>query len=188
MQRFVASFLGVIVFGLIPSTASAQAKGKMGVTMGFPASAGLLWHVTEDVAVRPEVSFGWNSSEAGASEAEGSNFTTGASVLFYLRKCDNMAAYASPRYAFGRSTSTSISSFGGESERTSHSHLFSGSFGAQYWLGERFSVFGELGLVYQRSTADANLDVPPDLPFEVFTESRSRSFASRSAAGVVFYF
>jgi len=188
MQRCVAPLVPVILLFLMPSPAVAQEKGKAGVTMGFPGSVGLLWHVTEDIAVRPEFSFAWSSSEAGTGASDGSTVSTGASVLFYLRKWDDLATYVSPRYAFGRTTSTSDSDFAGESERTSRSHLISGSFGAQYWLGQRFSAFGEVGLAYTRGTSETDIDLPPGLPPSLLTDVTSSSFATRSAVGVVFYF
>jgi hypothetical protein len=49
------------------------------------------------------------------------------------------------------------------------------SFGAQHALGERFAIFGELGLVYERARTDVTT-----------TELRRRSFGTRS--GVVVYF
>ena len=188
MQRYVPALLAVLTFCLGPSSVVAQETGKVGLTMGFPGSIGVLWHATDNLAVRPEISFSWSSSEIGSSESDVSTFSTGASVLFYLRKWENLATYASPRYAFARTTSSSDAAFGGESERTSRSHLFSGSFGAQYWLGQRFSAFGELGLAYQRSSSDSNIDVPPGFPIDFSTEFTSTSFGTRSFAGVVFYF
>ena len=37
-------------------TASAQGAGKTGVTMGYPASIGVIWHASDKVAIRPELS------------------------------------------------------------------------------------------------------------------------------------
>jgi hypothetical protein len=39
--------------------------------MGYPASSGVLWHVTEGVAVRPEFAFDFFSSETGNSSPIG---------------------------------------------------------------------------------------------------------------------
>ena len=44
-------------------TASAQDTRSFGVTMGYPASIGVLWHMNEAVAVRPEFAFDFFSSE-----------------------------------------------------------------------------------------------------------------------------
>jgi hypothetical protein len=185
MHRSASAPVLAIALFLFPTAAVAQEEGKIGITMGFPASVGLLWHATENLAVRPEFSFAWNSTETGTVETDGTSFTTGASVLFYLRKWENLATYVSPRYSFSRSSSSTAAS-SGDSERTSRSHLFSGSFGAQYWLGDRFSAFGELGLGYQRGRSESDLGV--DLPIETGFTSTSHSFATRSAVGIVFYF
>jgi len=180
-----ASVLAVALF-LSPAATAAQEQGKLGITMGFPASVGIVWHATENLAVRPEFSFNWSTTETGTLESDGTSFTTGVSVLLYLRKWENLATYISPQYSFNRSSSTSSGDFSGDFERTSRSHLFSGSFGAQYWLGDRFSAFGEVGLGYQRGTSESDFDVDP--PFEVDTRSTLNGLATRSAVGIVFYF
>ena len=179
MHRYAAGF--VLTFLLVHTPAAAQERGKVGVTMGFPASVGLLWHATENVAVRPEVSFAWHSSEFGVSETDSQSFTTGVSAIFYMKRWDNLASYLSPRYSFGRS-SLEARGLIGERESSSSTHLFSGSFGAQYWLGERFSAFGELGLGYQRGSSETDVDLPID------TDNSSTTFGTRSSVGIVFYF
>ena len=45
------------------TSADAQEKGKTGVTLGYPASIGLLWHVTDRIAIRPEFSFAFTSND-----------------------------------------------------------------------------------------------------------------------------
>lgn len=179
MHRYAAGL--VLTFLLVHSSAAAQERGKVGVTMGFPASVGLLWHAAENVAVRPEVSFAWHSSELGLSETDSQSFTTGISAIFYMKRWDDLAVYVSPRYSFGRST-LDARGFIGERESSTSTHFFSGSFGAQYWLGQRFSAFGELGLAYQRGSSETDLELPID------TDNSSTSFGTRSSVGIVFYF
>jgi hypothetical protein len=184
MHRFVGVLAVGVALLALPAESSAQQEGKVGVTMGFPGSIGLLWHATKTIAVRPELSFAWSSSESGTNESDTQSFTTGLSALFYLRKWDDLATYVSPRYAFARSTSTSDTSFAGDRETVSHSHLLSGSFGAQYWLGQRFSAFGEIGLSYQHGRVETD----PVAGFILGSESSSNAFSTRSGVGVVFYF
>ena len=195
MPHRVILFVFSFVLLLVPADTSAQEQGKVGITMGFPQSVGVLWHVSEKVAVRPELSFSWNSSDSGTTESDHDVFATGISALFYLRKWDNLSTYISPRYSFGRASGTSASTddgLSGDSEQTSRNHLFSGSFGAQYWMSPRFSVFGEIGLGYQRTSGESSFSLPAGIdppPFiELERESSARSVATRSAVGVAFYF
>ena len=47
--------MAAVTFTFLANTASAQDTPKLGVTMGYP-SIGVIWHVTDGVALRPEVS------------------------------------------------------------------------------------------------------------------------------------
>jgi hypothetical protein len=62
--------------------------------------------------------------------------------------------------------------------RSSSSSIF-GSFGAQYALGRRFSVFGEVGLGYSRQSLRSPLSQ---------TRSEAHAVTTRSGAGVILYF
>jgi hypothetical protein len=42
---------------LCARSVSAHNVKSIGVTMGYPSSVGVLWHVTDGVALRPELSF-----------------------------------------------------------------------------------------------------------------------------------
>ena len=140
-------------------------------------------HATEKVAIRPEIGFSWNTSESGSFESDSTALTTGVSALFYVAKWDDLTAYVSPRYTYNRASSessitTTLPVIDPDQERVVGSHLFSGSFGAQYWFGSRFSAFGEFGLAYGWSESDSFLA----------TELESKSLGTRTAAGFVFYF
>jgi hypothetical protein len=168
---------------LTPTLVFAQENGDTGITMGYPASIGLIWHASDKVAIRPEFAFSYNSSESDSdfSRIEGSGNTVGvgASVLFYLRKWDRIQTYASPRYSYSRSRTESESSTGGESESTTNSHSFAGYFGAQYSPHQRFSIFGEVGAGVTRSTGRLN---------DGLSESSSTTVSTRTGVGVIFYF
>jgi hypothetical protein len=59
-----------------------------------------------------------------------------------------------------------------------------GSFGAQYVLGKRFGLFGELGLNYSHSG-----DRTPSSISSFFqSDQKSWSLALRSGVGVILYF
>jgi hypothetical protein len=184
MRRLTGSVV-LIASLLCARSASAQDAGSFGVTMGYPASVGLLWHVAEGVALRPEFSFNHSSSETDTAlpfgvntSASGTNVAVGLSALFYLARWDMLRAYVVPRYAFSRSTTDAegvLSQLNFESTSTTHSGGV--SFGAQHLLGEHFAIYGELGLSYDR----LNTELPTG-------EARGNAFGTRSGVGVVVYF
>jgi hypothetical protein len=180
MHKCVSSLLAFAFVTVLPAAAMAQDERMVGVTMGFPESVGVVWHATEKLALRPEFSFTLASSENDFADTSSRSFSTGLAALFYLDRSERFATYLSPRYAFQRGSATVESPFGEEDKSKQRVHLFSGSFGAQYWLGERFSVFGELGLAFQRSSAE---DADDDRD-----EGSANSFGTRSSVGLVFYF
>jgi hypothetical protein len=181
MLRYLFTLVLAVMSIALPSISAAQEPGKVGVTMGFPESVGLIWHASEKLAVRPEFSFQTTSSgDTDTVEVNGHSFATGIGVLYYLRKYDRLSTYVSPRYSFGRTSTTIDSVFSGERDSVSHTHLFSGSFGAQFWMSDRFSAFGEAGLDYRHSSAQSG---------DIFdNESTSEGFGTRSAVGIAFYF
>ena len=47
------SALILLVCGM--GSANAQDNPRVGLTMGYPTSIGVLWHVTDRIAIRPEI-------------------------------------------------------------------------------------------------------------------------------------
>src|SRR5262245_20730696 len=98
LMAFVAALFG-------SSTAAlAQEKGKVGLTMGFPSSIGILFHATDKIAIRPEFNFEQSSAEIEGLVSIGSSYTwvvgTGVSALFYLQKWEDVHVYVSPRWTY----------------------------------------------------------------------------------------
>ena len=179
--RLICSFVAVMGF-LAGSTAHAQDAGKMGITMGFPASIGILWHATDSGALRPEFTFSGASSDAeGPGEVNGDSWAvaTGFSVLFYMKQQDNLRTYFTPRIAYTRTSSTTeISSVTtSTSKNTSNSLGAFGSFGAQYNLGDKFAVYGELGFGVTRAKARGSFN----------GEARTTQWGTRAGVGVIYY-
>jgi hypothetical protein len=178
--------LVAVVCGL-PSVSAAQDEHRVGVTMGYPASVGVLWHVSRRVAVRPEFSFTKTSNEftsaldtttLGTASAVG----VGVSGIFYLRQMDKLRTYVSPRFTYTRSTTTTEGSGVLNASRgTGNGYSAIGAFGAQYALSGRFSLFGEVGAGYsgQKSSSDSG---------SFGSTSVSHTWASRTGIGVVLYF
>jgi hypothetical protein len=181
MRKLLA--VGVLAVLAVPAPARAQEKGKVGITMGYPAAVGVLWHATENIAIRPEFTFSFSSADSDTGESDGSAVSVGVSALFYISRSDNLATYVSPRYSYLHSTSEA--EFEGPQfiedsiESSTNGHAFAGSFGAQYFLGTRFSVFGELGLSYGRTTRSTD---------RLDDEPRASTFGLASNVGVVLYF
>ncbi|HET7217644.1 MAG TPA: hypothetical protein VFJ02_06330 [Vicinamibacterales bacterium] len=181
--RRVVVVLAVSIIVLAARSARAQERGDAGITMGYPASVGFVYHVTDRVAIRPELSFTFTDSSSDSTltllTTDSSTIGTGASAIVYLSRLDKLRTYVSPRYTYARAKSTSESPFSGTSQTTITSHTIAGIFGAQYALHDRFGVFGEVGVAY---TSQANrsdvLDVRVD----------GDTFASRTGVGVIFYF
>jgi hypothetical protein len=189
----------------LPGIASAQDTPKIGLSMGYPAAIGVIWHVTDRVAVRPEISVTKSATEfIGSSVTFSSggvltNTTTttttdtwqssgGLSALFYLSRHDKLRTYLSPRWAYTHvssspsSTNSTVTSV--VTGTTGHGNFVSGAFGAEYALGDRFSMFGEIGLGYNRTVSS------PLTNSSLLTigGSRATNLSTRSGAGVVLYF
>ncbi len=173
--------------------AAAQEKGQVGLVAGYPASIGVLFHVSDGVALRPAFTFSVTSSTnsyIGASQdqqsAETDSYSIGVSIdaLFYVKKWDNLRAYVTPGFSYGHGSSTSSNpSFMYTNESTGNSYTVQGSFGAQYALSRRFSVLGEVGLAF----GDANSKNVP-VGGTGGSTSSSKAFGTRGAIAVVFYF
>ena len=54
-----------------------------------------------------------------------------------------------------------------------------GSFGAQYAMGSKFSVFGEVGLGYSRSISPTS---------SIYSKTTSTTWSTRTGVGVIVYF
>ena len=163
--------------------------------------------MTDNVAVRPEFSFSTGSTESptinpalslvstDVGETSSTAVTTGVSGLFYFRTWDILRAYVSPRYAYSHLTSEAGSTFSIDGRNSAYT--VTGSFGAHYQFHRRFAVFGETGFGYTHShtTSTSRLLLPvipvgPNVlsPISQSIESNSHSWATRTGAGVIFYF
>jgi hypothetical protein len=115
----------------------------------------------------------------GTASAQGAG-KTGVTMGF-PRTYDKLKTYFSPRFTYGRSTSDSTTSSitTSTSETTATTTGGSGSFGAQYELSDKFSVFGELGFGYSRTKVTSSTSN---------SKNTGNTWSSRSGVGVIFYF
>jgi len=163
------------------------------------------------LTVRPDLTFSQSSGDstsptllilgdatpvvnAGSSSLNHSKqVSVGLSALFYVGRWDALRTYVSPRFAYGRGTSSS-SALASTTDLRSSNYVTAGSFGAQYALGRHFGLFGEVGMNYTTATTTVSASVT----FPVGLSSSSVSSASsvqhmhgvstRSSTGVIFYF
>ncbi len=183
MQTVKRAALTAIAGAVLTVPAHAQEAGQVGITLGYPASVGLIWHVTDSVAVRPEVSFALGTSETHSevfdTEGDSSTFGTGVAALFTLREWDDVRAYAGPRFAYGRATSSSENLIDGVTELNSTTYELAGLFGVQYTPHRRFAVFGEVGIGYINRETESG---------ESAVVLESRNWGTQTGAGIIFYF
>lgn len=162
-----------------------SSQEPIGITMAYPASIGVMWHATERVAIRPDLSFSFGTSESEATGVSGTSSDTwslniGVSALFYLKEWDNLRTYLAPRLGYSRGETTAdSSSFGGlTAELTSSGFTLAGLFGASYRVHPRFSVFGETGVAFSDSETRTSAG------FGARTDSQR--FGTTAGVGVVF--
>ncbi|MBL8137813.1 MAG: hypothetical protein JNL48_14400 [Acidobacteria bacterium] len=194
----VRVLLGVVMLVVAARSAGAQQAGDVGVTMGYPGALGVVWHVTDGIAVRPDIALSRSTSESttsatgpfggsglsSTSTSDGWGTTVGLSVLLNVRTIERLRLYLAPRIAYAHSTADNETGLSGAltgfTAKTT-GVLASGSFGSQYTVHDRFAVFGELGLQYTTQTTTS--DFPGSR-----TEADGTTFGLRSAVGVTFYF
>ena len=128
MRRIL--LLGAAVLALVPRAAAAQDTPALGLVMGYPAQVGILWKVSDRVALRPAID--WSRSESDSTTttttilgvpsipsitttttSASSNWSVGAGVsaLIYLSTREALRTYVAPGFAYSR-TSTTIQSTG----------------------------------------------------------------------------
>jgi len=178
----------VMVFGF-STTAFAQEKGKLGLTMGYPSSVGIVYHVTDKLAIRPELNIAQASTETAGPAVAGVTINsssdswaigTGISALFYVRQWDDLHLYVSPRWTYSHGSSSSSSTLP-SIDSTANSWSLSGSVGAQYPLGKRFGAFGEVGFGYSHSHETGG-----SAPIQA--DVTGHAVGTRTGVGVILYF
>jgi len=167
----------------LATTAAAQDSPRVGITMGYPASVGVMWHLSDRVALRPEFSFSLTDSSSESLIDDETNFWTlgtGVSVLFYSSLTDNLRTYVAPRFSYGRTSGNSSNT-----ESTTDVYTFAGMFGAHYSLSRRFAAFGEVGVGYARQSGASTTTIGA---LTNHITSHGNAFGTRTGVGVILYF
>ena len=184
--RLLACSLALFAAGA--TGAAAQDRGKVGITMGYPASVGIIWHVSDTVAIRPELSFSSSSSEASGAgsvttvESDGWTLGTGISALFYVHDYDRLRTYFSPRFTYNKIKTTNSSTngiFDSSSTGRASTYGIAGNFGAEGKIADKFSAFGEVGFGYSHTTTTTTSSS---------TRNKSDTWGTRAGVGAIFYF
>jgi hypothetical protein len=189
----IVLLLAVSSLVLAATPARAQER-NFALTMGYPGSVGVLWRPTKRFALRPAVTFRAANSDDDddTSSSENGSISTTISGLIYVGASTPLRLYISPRYSYSRTSITStvtievpsfpVVGFPGSTLITStrtirgRRHGVAGLFGVEYYLGDRFSVFGETGIDWERSTMTGSSSPLVSL--------RSREWSVSSTAGV----
>jgi len=114
MRTSRVTALGILAASLsVPAPAYAQDKGDVGLTMGYPNAIGVIYHVSDRFAIRPEITFSTSSgkNESPLSTTEGDTVSVGVGVsgIFYLRQWDKLRTYVCPRYTYNHGENTTTS-------------------------------------------------------------------------------
>lgn len=181
------------------SAAFAQEPRRFALVIGFPTTVGVVWHVADGIALRPDFAVSRQSIETNSTlegvigqpqtittTTTGWSSSVGLSALFYLGSPANLRFYLSPRVAYGWSRtetensppiSQQLASYRSESDGL----LAAGSFGAQYRPHDRFGLFGEIGLTYSNQDGETSFIVTR----QTLTTT---NLGLRSGVGVTIYF
>ena len=185
---------------LVPSIVAAQDTPKIGLTMAAPAAIGILWQVTGNVALRPEVTWTHTASESSQVDLGGgapvtSDDSNGVGValgaLLYVGGRDQFRAYVVPRFSYTRSNMSAAvdnNSILGPttSDSSSSAYQTSGAIGGQYTFGRHFGVFGEAGLAYTRTNTTSSTTFL--ITQTTGSTSRANTSSTRAAVGAIIYF
>jgi hypothetical protein len=175
MKTWAAALAILAAVALAAAPARAQQDPASGITLGYRGGIGVLWHISDGFALRPDFAF---SKSLTQQVTETWTATAGLSALFYLSRRDALRTFVSPRIGYTRSEAQS---YGPQAVTWSGS----ASFGAEYALARRFGVFAEAGLQYSTMTV-ANAAVNGQLV--PFAGAKPRSLGTTSGLGVLLFF
>jgi hypothetical protein len=192
-MRRLAVAIGFAAVALAGRDAAAQEAGQVGITMGYPSSFGIVWHISDRIAIRPAISLARASNESeDATETDSSSIGVDLSALFYVGKWDNVRAYIAPAYNYSHTSSeleislTGLPGPGGNAsfDTTTNTHGLRGTVGVQFTPHRRFAVYGETGIEYrwfETEIEDGSLSLAG-------RETTGNALSTRSGVGVIFYF
>jgi hypothetical protein len=184
-----------------PSVARAQESGRVGLLVSTPSSAGVIWRISDRVAVRQDITGATSSNGPDASRVTTWNVDAALSGLFYLKRLNPVRVYVSPRYAYTHSN-VSLHENGSTSFSVGNTvHSVTASVGAEYVVHRHFGVFAEVGVNRNNGSPPAAAAGPGGAapgagaiggpgagPAPVFLPVKRYSVAARTAFGLILFF
>jgi hypothetical protein len=126
MTRFSIVTAALLLVG-VGGSANAQEQGQVGVNMSTGSSVGVVWQMSDRIAIRPELAWNRSNTDSTSSISFGispggptlvsttttSSKSTGVApelnVLFSLGTSDNVRTYLGAGYLYNRQTQTATS-------------------------------------------------------------------------------
>ncbi len=200
---------------LTSAPAGAQEKGHTGLTVAFPAAIGVIWHVSDSVALRPDVSFSWSTSSVNPSTTpvpptvftsggDGSSYGVGLSGLFYVRRWENLSAYVSPRFSYARTSTTVTTTISGVVFTGLDGSILNGtvdgssfstegtssSYGLSGAFGAQYSLGRKFGVFGEAGFgySHSSSSTTSSLPSSSSSGLTVNAFGTRAGVGVIVYF
>ena len=165
-------------------SARSQDRGRVGLTIAYPASSGasgligLIWHTSDRLAFRPEISIAARIAGESANGGANDSWSLGATltVLRYVGLTEDVAAYVGPRFSYSRAWSNGS---GSNTRNAGYGIGING--GLQYSLAKKIKLVGEVGLGYAYTTYAFNGQTYGQ-------HDTVHSIGSRGALGLNLYF
>jgi hypothetical protein len=188
----------IVLFGFSVVNISAQAtdtdKSKLGLVFsetGTNSGVGAIWQLSDHIAFSPYFNFThqWKGDDDIANA-----LGVGAKLKFYLKNWNKMRLYVAPGYEFTRTryqthskNSTPLFDYITYSDYKYITNEGSGVWGIQYALGNRISIFGDIGVAY-RDQCTSGLNVTTG-SYDSTSSSRTRTYSVglKDSMGIIFY-
>lgn len=171
--------IALIALSLVPISMVAQekeiSKPRFGLT--FP-DIGAIWHISDNVAFMPGIGFNHSWSKLSESSKYTSNsLSVNASLRLYMPDWKGVRIYLTPKYQFiwGDNDST------GGGTATNHNHKVIGAWGVQYAISPRISIYGDIGIGYER------LSHSYTSPYSSGLDPASNTIGTEGAWGLILY-
>ena len=178
----VLRLLAIAGFAMaLPGLATAQDAGKVGLVATTGPNVGVIWNISERLAILPTFGFSYLSASSRLIDLEplerdNSVYNVGLHLAAQWTVAEPGAfrLFLSPSYGKTWSTAGTLVS--------ETNYTVGGAFGARYALNDRFSLFGETGIVYRHTTLE------PEAPLDLDFSSTIWGVGSASRLGVIIYF
>jgi hypothetical protein len=161
--------------GQAGQTGQTGHAGQTGILVMYPAAVGLIFRVSEGLALRPDFSFSTSASDYSnpgtTTLSKVDTYTLGISALVYVQSWQTVRVYVVPRFGYARTTNGRPAIY-----YVGTTYSGSGSLGVQYVFDRRLGIFAEGGINYDYKTTDAD------------GTTISRTWSSRAVLGATLYF